>query len=147
MEKILVEFISTVEISLKKIQEKVRASSGFSNLSFNQYRYIDAISELGEPTLSEIAERLHITKASVTIGIHKLIVLGFVNKTQSIQDKRVFHVNLTEAGNQLTQAMQKGLKEYGAFLRAALSEEEARQFEIILMKIMKRFNSIEFENH
>ena len=139
MEKLLIEFINTLDLSLKKLQAEVGDASGVSKLTIHQFQYIDAIYELGEPAITEIADKLHITKASVTIGVQKLINMGYVLKTQSSQDKRVFHVSLTEAGGQLIKAKYQALKEYGEFIEAALSKEEARQFEATLDKLVKVF--------
>jgi DNA-binding MarR family transcriptional regulator len=139
MEKLLIEFINTLDLSLKKLQAEVGDASGVSKLTIHQFQYIDAIYELGEPAITEIADRLHITKASVTTGVQKLINMGYVLKTQSSQDKRVFHVSLTEAGGQLIKAKYQALKEYGEFIEAALSKEEASQFEATLDKLVKVF--------
>jgi DNA-binding MarR family transcriptional regulator len=139
MEKSLIEFINTLDLSLKKLQKEVGESSGISKLTIHQFQYIDAIHELGEPTITEIADKLNITKASVTTGINKLIHMGYATKTQSIEDKRVFHVNLTKAGEKLIKAKYQALKEYGDFIRAALSKEEASRFEETLIKIVRLF--------
>ena len=82
MEKLLIEFINTLDLSLKKIHLEAGSDSGMSKLTIHQFQYIDAIHELGEPTLSEIAERLHISKASVTTGLQKLAKMGYILKTQ-----------------------------------------------------------------
>jgi DNA-binding MarR family transcriptional regulator len=94
---------------------------------------------LGQPTLTELAEKLQITKASVTNGINKLISLGFVTKHQSNEDKRVYHVNLSADGLQIVEAKYQALKDYGEFIRSALNAEEARQFELILAKLVQLF--------
>jgi DNA-binding MarR family transcriptional regulator len=139
MEELIIEFINTLDLSLKNIQSKVGDDSGLSKLTVHQFQYIDAIYQQGEPTITEIADRLKITKASVTTGINRLIALGYVIKKQSNEDKRVFHVSLTEASRQLIKAKYLALKEYGEFIDAALSEEEARQFIAILTKLVKIF--------
>ena len=139
MEELLIEFINTFDLSLKKMQKDAGASGELSKLTVHQLQYIDAIHQLGEPTITDIAEKLNITKASVTNGINKLVALGFVTKTQSGEDRRVFHVSLTEAGERLVKAKYQALKEYGRFLRSSLNEEEARQFEAILTKLVKLF--------
>lgn len=140
MEKLLIEFINTLDLSLKKVQTD---ASGFSRLTISQLQYIDAIDALGKPAISEIANRLNITKASVTAGVNKLVEMGYIVKTQSDEDKRVFHVSLTEAGRELVSAKYQALKAYGEFIGAALSEEEARQFEAILTKLVKLFKGQE----
>lgn len=142
MEELLIEFVNTFDLSLKKILTEVREGSGISKLTISQLQYIDAIDALGAPTITEIADRLKITKPSVTTGIHKLIKMGYVIKTQSSTDKRIFHVNLTEAARQFVKARYQALKEYGEFLGAALSEDEARQFEQTLTKIVKLFKQV-----
>ena len=139
MEKILIEFINTLDLSLRNLQEKVGNSSGFSRLTVNQLRYVDAIHALGRPTITEVAEKLTITTASVTAGIHKLVNLGFVVKTQSSEDRRVFRVHLAETGEDLVRAKYRALKEYGQFISDALTEEEARQFEATLTKLVLLF--------
>jgi DNA-binding MarR family transcriptional regulator len=139
VEKILIEFVSTLDLSLKNIQGAVEDDSGFSKLTISQFQYIDAIYALDRPTFTEIAYKLGITKASVTAGINRLIGLGYVVKTRSDKDKRVFHAGLTEAGRNLINAKYKALKEYGEFISAALTEEEARAFERTLSKLVGLF--------
>ncbi len=134
MEKILLEFIETLDHSLKK-----QHNAGFSQLTFSQFQYIDAIAALENPTVSDVAARLGFAKASATTAINKLVALGFVSKTQSETDKRAFHVGLTQAGGQLIQAKLQTLKEYGVFIAAALTADEARQFEAILTKLVQVF--------
>jgi DNA-binding MarR family transcriptional regulator len=136
METLLIEFINTLDLSLKKIQAEVGDTAGISKLTIHQLQYIDAIYALGEPNITEIADRLNITKASVTIGVNKLAGMGYTLKTRSTTDKRVFHVSLTPAGKKLVKAKYQVLKEYGEFISAALTREEAGQFEEILTKLV-----------
>jgi DNA-binding MarR family transcriptional regulator len=139
MEDLLLHFINTLDISLKKINQDVGDRSGFARLTIHQLQYIDAIDQLGEPSITEIAEQLKITKASVTTGVNKLLHMGYVTKTRSSQDRRVYHVGLTDAGRQLVQAKYQALREYGTFIRSALSEDEARQFEATIAKLVRLF--------
>lgn len=142
MEDLLLEFINTLDLSLKKkIQADVGNVSGISKLTIHQFQYIDAIYNLGEPTSTEIAKRLNITKASVTIGVNRLANMGYVIKTQSNMDKRVFHVSLTGSGENLIKAKYQALKEYGEFIAASLTKEEASQFEETLTKLVKHFKN------
>lgn len=141
MEKILLEFINTLDLSLKQQQKEAGSTLGFSRLTVHQLQYLDAINDLENPTITEIAKRLHITKASVTVGVNKLIKMGFVSKTQSKEDKRVFHVSLKESGKQFAAAKNQALQDYGKFIRSALSKEEVKQFEAILTKLVNLFQT------
>lgn len=139
MEKILVEFINTLDLSLKKLQKKAGANASFSYLTISQLQYIDAINDIEKPTITQIADRLQITRASVTVGINKLVDLGYATKTRSEEDRRVCYVGLTEASAQLLGAKQQALREYGKFIASALTKEEAKQFETILTKLVNLF--------
>jgi DNA-binding MarR family transcriptional regulator len=141
MEELLIEFIDTLDSSLKKFQKQMGEGSGFSKLTINQIHYIDAVNELGKPAITQIADRLKITKASVTAGINKLVNLGFVRKNQSNKDKRVFHVSLTEEGENLINLKYQAIKEYEKFISSALSAEETRQFKEIISKLVKHFKN------
>jgi len=138
-QQLLIEFIDTLELTLRDLQEQVGSRAGFARLTIAQLQYIDAIHQLGEPAITEIAARLNITKASVTAGVNKLASLGYAIKTPSSVDRRALQVSLTAAGRQMVAARDQALAEYGAFIDAALSEEEARQLEAILAKLVQRF--------
>ncbi len=137
METVLVEFIDTLESLLKLVQAE--AGGGAEKLTISQYQYLDAIHTLGEPSITELASYLGITKASVTAGVNKLERLGYALKTQSNKDRRIYRVSLTEASQRLVEARDKALQEYGKFIRAALSAQEAQQLEAILQKLVDRF--------
>jgi MarR family transcriptional regulator, organic hydroperoxide resistance regulator len=139
MEELLIEFINTMDLSMRRLQEKVGDRPGMSRLTLNQLRYVDAVYQLGEPAISEVAAKLEITKASVTAGIDKLVKLGYVVKTQSSADRRVFRVRLTTEGERMVADKYTAIQSYGAFIRAALEEDEARQFEQAMRKIVDAF--------
>ena len=139
MEDILLAFIDTLDTSLKRLVRSAGDDAGLARLTISQLQYIDAIHASDGPTITQLADRLQITKASVTAGIQKLIALGFVIKTQSELDRRVAHVSLTEAGQRLAASRDQVLREYRAFIRTSLTEEEARQLEAILAKLVRCF--------
>lgn len=57
--------------------------------------------------MSQLAERLNIAKPSVTTALNKLTALGYVIKTQSEDDKRVWRMALTPACAPLFRAKQR----------------------------------------
>lgn len=138
-QQLLIEFIATLDSTLKNLQEQVGSRSGFARLTIAQLQYIDAIHQLGEPTITEIAARLNITKASVTTGVNKLVSQGYAVKTPSSVDRRAVQISLTAAGRQMVAARDQALQEYSRFIDAALSDDEAGQLEAILGKLVQRF--------
>jgi DNA-binding MarR family transcriptional regulator len=141
MEKILIEFINTLDYSFKKLQAETIDTAEVSQLTISQFQYINAIYELEKPTITEVAQKLAIAKASVSTGISKLIKQGYVTKTQSAQDKRIFYLGLTQKSEQLINTKYQALQQYGDFISAALSQEEAAQFEAILTKLVQLFQT------
>ncbi len=138
MQKTLEEFIRTLDSSFKNILAEVGSSLNFTA---SQAAYIEAIYRLHHPTLSELADALGISKASVTAAINKLLRQGYVVKTPSMEDKRVSHLNLTPTGEELIEAKQQALTNYTEFIRDALSQEEAQQLEHIMAKLVQRFRN------
>lgn len=139
MEQLLIAFIDTLDTSLKKMLREAGDGSGFAGLTIPQLNYLEAIHALGEPSITELAGRLNFSKASVTAGVQRLVELGYASKTQSATDRRVYHVKLTAAGEELAAAKSRALSEYESFIKAALSEEESRQLEAILAKLVQHF--------
>lgn len=140
MEHLLTQFADLLGASLAATPRASGPDAAAPPLSPSQQHYIDAIAALGQPTLSQIAARLQISKASVTPAVQKLAALGYVAKVPSARDKRAVHVHLTPAAWQLVDAKVQALMACGDLIRSALSEEEAGQFEQILAKLVNRFN-------
>jgi len=137
---LLTQFIDTLDSTLKQSQIVEGEASGFSQLTISQLHYLDAIHLLKNPTISEVAETLKITKASATVGVRRLTDLGFLNKRKSDQDKRVTHVSLTKKAEKLALLKQKALNDYENKMVAALSPQELKQLEIIMGKLVAYFN-------
>lgn len=67
-------------------------------------REVHVITEIGEngvDNVSELSERLKITKGAVSQYLKKLEKKGFVERVQEQTDKRQFSVKLTEKGREL----------------------------------------------
>lgn len=142
MINLLTQFINTLDSTLKQSQIIQGEASGFSQLTISQLHYLDAIHLLDNPTISEVAEALKITKASSTVGVRRLTDLGFLNKRKSDHDKRVTHVSLTKKGEKLALSKQRALNEYENKMIAALSPQEMKQLEIIMEKLVAYFNML-----
>lgn len=71
-----------------------RSLSG--NLSYNSVMYLDVIDFQENCTVSSLAETLRISKPAVTKKVNELIQLGYVVKTQSGKDKRVYYLCVSD---------------------------------------------------
>jgi len=76
------------------------AEDGFTA---RQIEYIEVINKLGNPNLGEIAKALNISKPSVTAIVDKMTEKGYIKKIQSDEDRRSFHVHLSDKGKKVVQ--------------------------------------------
>lgn len=65
-------------------------------LSMNEVHVLETIRDLDVPTMSQIAESLHITVGSATIAINTLQKKGFVRRRRDRHDRRRVIVGLTD---------------------------------------------------
>jgi len=93
---------------------------GMSKLQLNQLHYLKIINRIVGLTFSQFAEILKVTKPSVTEIVNKLIKLDCVEKVRSMNDGRIYFIELTEKGRNIAQV-------------ATLAEE--RLVDIILQRL------------
>jgi DNA-binding MarR family transcriptional regulator len=92
--EVITKLIGDWELEFYKEYEK----EGFTA---RQVEYIDVIDRLGNPNLGEIARTLKLSKPSVTAIVDKLSEKGFLQKYQSDEDRRSFHVHLSSKGKKI----------------------------------------------
>ncbi|MCG6535321.1 MAG: MarR family transcriptional regulator, partial [Syntrophales bacterium LBB04] len=67
-----------------------------------QFAYLEQIARLGNPTTSELARKLRVSKPTVSVAVDKLEEAGYVRKTISDEDRRTHHLHLTAKGQQFS---------------------------------------------
>jgi len=65
-------------------------------LSMNEIHVLEAIDKVEEPSMSNIAKKLHITVGSLTIAINTLYQKKYVIREKDINDRRKVLIKLTE---------------------------------------------------
>ncbi len=121
---------------ITRYKEEFIGKSDYSDVTVNQLIYLEAIFQLGDPTVSRLADHLRISKASASIGVGKLIRSGLVEKTQSADDSRVHHVSLSGEGRKLIQAEVKALAAFADRIQGSLSDDEIKQLVHIFQKVV-----------
>ncbi len=99
----LVESIAALTRNIFSVEENVKTAFTFSDLSITQMNYLETIAKLENPSVSELAVALHLTKSTVSINLEKLIEKEYIQKVQSDKDKRVTYLYLTPKGEQVNQ--------------------------------------------
>jgi DNA-binding MarR family transcriptional regulator len=130
METLIAELSSLVE----KTEDDTLEMLHFGDLTHQQIHYLKTIAKLHNPTLSELAKSLRLTKPSVTVLVDKLVSKGYVRKVQSDADRRSLHLHLAEKGLALNRAHRYAHERFVAHIRSKLTSTESA----ILMELLKK---------
>ena len=129
--EIITELIGDLEAEfIKKYQEE-----GFTA---RQIVYIDTINMLGNPNLGEIAKALKLSKPSVTAIVDKLESKGYIEKFQSDEDRRSFHVHLSTKGKNLVKMHGETHNKIVDMLQNNLDSKDLKNLMTILNKVVSK---------
>ena len=129
--EIITELIGNLEAEfIKKYQEE-----GFTA---RQIVYIDTINMLGNPNLGEIAKALKLSKPSVTAIVDKLESKGYIEKFQSDEDRRSFHVHLSTKGKNLVKMHGETHNKIVDMLQNNLDSKDLNNLVTILNKVVSK---------
>jgi DNA-binding MarR family transcriptional regulator len=100
MEKII-SIISKISHTLGEMEELAKEHYNLQELTLTQMHYLEVMSTLTNPNITELASELQLTKPTVTVALDKLIEKEYVIKVQSDADRRTSHLHLTEKGRSI----------------------------------------------
>ena len=103
-----------------------------------QLEYIDVIDKLGNPNLGEIARALKLSKPSVTAIVEKLVVKGYIQKFQSDEDRRSFHVHLSAKGRKLVEMHNETHKRIAELFQISLEGKDLKTLVALLNKVVSK---------
>ncbi len=107
---------------------------GAPEINLTQFQYISVINQNQDLTFTDMAQVLKLSKPAVTSIIHKLVDQGYVTKKQSANDRRMFHIYLTESGKQIAEAYEDSRREYVNGIHRRLNDGEFKQ----LLELMEK---------
>ena len=106
------------------------------------------------PSVTEIAQKLHISKPNMTPLLDSLIELGYITRARDLKDRRILRVNLTEDGKKFydqirefnAQTLEKGLTALSAAEISEMALYAERLLEL-LKKTPGYKETLESEDH
>lgn len=131
----LLEAIQSVSKKLRDLKAKHVEQTDLQDLSLANFRYIEVIHSLGDPTFNELAKRLGLSKPTVTVMIAKLIEMGLVTKTKSQLDKRSYRLNLTDKGTNVIQQYSTIQKIFAEQIISKFNDDETTNLISLLKRI------------
>lgn len=82
----------------------------------------------------ELAEKLQITEATLSVRIKRLVEAGLVERIKDSKDRRVYRIVLSEKGESLTNDMKNAIERYKKMISKDITLDE---YETILHVIHK----------
>jgi DNA-binding MarR family transcriptional regulator len=138
-ESLILRINEILHKSIQKYKQEIVGNEVYPDISLSQLYYIEAVHHLGNPTISELAAYLNVSKASTSESVRKLIAKGLFIKVQSSEDKRIYNVGLSELGLKLMEAEANALSGFIQTLKSSLDENELHSLETIFSKILKNY--------
>ena len=132
----LTDIITLLTTEIAKIEEKTITGSRFSELTGKQMHYLEVISNLDNPNLSELAIELNLSKPSITAIIDKFEEKGFIRKVKSDEDRRVSHIHMAERGKEIEKVHSKIHMRISNMFTSKLTEGELKSVINLLRKIV-----------
>lgn len=134
--KNIVDTIAKLTHMMSNMEDAAKEEFNLSNLTVTQMNYLEAIFQLGNPNITELAAFIKLTKPTVKVSIDRLIEKEYVFKVQSDEDRRSSHLHLTEKGEQINQMHEYAHKCIAESFSKKLNEEELDRVTELLNKVL-----------
>lgn len=96
--KLLNQILKDLFFKILKIQAKIVSRAAEENISRTEMHTLEAIEGSEYVTLTQIADKLGVTKATSSVTVKRLVKKGFVRKVKEENDKRISTLKLTKKG-------------------------------------------------
>jgi DNA-binding MarR family transcriptional regulator len=134
MEK-LVKIIEKMSHEIVQMEEAAKEQFNFKELTLTQMNYLETISQLLNPNLTELSAEMNLTKPTVNVAIDKLIQKDLIYRIRSYEDRRSTHLHLTEKGKLINQMHDYAHRRLAELMIKDLEPTEKEQLEFLLYKI------------
>ena len=138
MQYTLVELIEIITKLINDLEAQFVKKYLEEGFTARQIVYIDTINRLDNPNLGEIAKALKLSKPSVTAIVDKLASKGYIEKFQSDEDRRSFHVHLSTKGKNLVKMHGETHNKIVDMLHKNLNSNDLKKLVTILNKAVSK---------
>lgn len=117
---------------VKRLKEQ-----GFENLAPSHGDILYVLYRYEKLTMKDIADKIHRTKATVTVLVDKLEKENLVKREKSCDDSRITNIILTKKSVDLKPVFEKIADELNLMLYKNFTANEAKQLDLLLEKMLK----------
>lgn len=132
----LEDIIAKLSAYMGRMEEEAKEQYNFKELTLTQMHYLEMISELENPNLTELAAAMKLTKPTITVLVDKLIEKELVYKVQSDADRRSTHLHLSERGKLINQMHEYAHRRIAEQIEKKINTDEMAQLTLLLEKIV-----------
>jgi MarR family 2-MHQ and catechol resistance regulon transcriptional repressor len=90
------------------VMMRLAERSTIGNLTYSQFAVLEALYHLGPMTAGEVSQKILKSGSNLTTVIDNLERDGLVRRERDVNDRRVIHIHLTEAGSSKLEAVLPG---------------------------------------
>lgn len=136
----LVDLLERLFTFLAETGERTHRKDETSQLTDPQKYYLELIDSLDRPTIAELADRLNLTRPTVTVRVRELIELGHLKKVRFDEDKRILWLELTNSGTRVLQKQSELRRNFAVKIAKAIDSKEAQELSRIISKVLRKFD-------
>ncbi len=133
----LKETITYISDLIEKTLKETLDSFDFRDLTQQQLHYMQVIVRMKNPTLSELAREVNLTRPTVTVLVDKLVQKGYLTRVKSDKDRRVMHLYIDKKGTMIISMREIAHEKIAEKIKAGLSHKEAAMLTELLNKIVR----------
>jgi DNA-binding MarR family transcriptional regulator len=133
----LQEAIICISDLVEKVLEETTTQADFADLTQQQLHYLKVIVRMKNPSLTELAKELDLTKPTVTVLVDKLVEKGYVRRVKSDEDRRSMHLHIDKKGARIDELRSLAYERMAEKIGSCLSEAETAILSELLRKIVK----------
>lgn len=126
----------------KKIMDP-DVDSAAPELCRSHYEVLFVLNDLGKMAMTSIAKALNLSKPYMTALTDRLIDVGLAARIPDRRDRRVIHIELTEAGRVFIQDHRSYIKNHIKMKMACLGEDELQELSLLARRIKKIISKID----
>ncbi len=131
----LTEAISYLSDLVEQVLEETISQADFMDLTQQQLHYLRIIVRMHNPTLSELARELGLTKPTVSVLVDRLAEKGYIKRVKSDKDRRCMHLQIDKKGTKISFLSEVAHERLAERIISGLSDSEITVFTDLLQKI------------
>jgi DNA-binding MarR family transcriptional regulator len=132
----LTEAIICLSDLIENILEETIDLSDFKDLTQTQLHYLQIIVKMKNPTPTELARELGLTRPTVTVLVDRLTEKGYIKRVPSDEDRRVLHLHIDKKGKKINALREIAHERIAGKIKSGLSDTETAILAGLFKKIV-----------